>query len=118
MVHRSRVELARFLAFLGLLLLSAATLIAGIVAFLHYSSIPNVGFVFSGFGYDEVYGGKAIVGRVDADGPAAAAGLQVGDDVIRIDGVSPMEGTTFFRPGQQALELVVIRDGQRVSLAH
>ncbi|MCL7455545.1 MAG: hypothetical protein M8467_21125, partial [Anaerolineae bacterium] len=99
-----------------LVLLTMATLVAGVLAFLHFSSISDAGFVFSAFGYDDVYGGKATVGRVDTNGPAALAGLQVGDDVILINGMSPMEGKAFFRPDQQVLHLDVVRDGQTLSL--
>jgi signal transduction histidine kinase len=116
MLRKGRLDLSRYLAMLALLLLDLATLVAGILAFLHYSSIPDAGFVFSAFSYDDVYGGKATVGRVDPRGPAAFAGLEVGDDVLRINGISPMEGKAFFRPNQRALKLEIVRQGQKMSL--
>ena len=116
MLRKAGLSLSKHLAVYALVLLTLATLVAGILAFHHYSRIPDSGFVFSAFGYDAVYGGKATVGRVAPEGPAARAGLQVGDDVLFINGISPMEGKAFFRPDQQVLHLDLVRDGQKLSL--
>lgn len=92
----------------ALVLLGVAILLGGLATFVYHVSLPYVGFEF---------GGGRTVGRVAASGPAAAAGLQVGDKVLTIDGRAPMlSGDIYLRPGQRTLHLVVRRGEQALSL--
>ncbi len=63
-----------------------------------------------------------LIGDVTADGPAAAAGLQRGDVVVKLDG-EPVKDLTSFRnrvamikPGSKA-KLEVMRNGKRKTIA-
>src|SRR5690606_18897749 len=63
---------------------------------------------------------RAILGKIGADGPAARAGLQSGDEITAIDGRPVTDAVGFIEtvraaPGK-ALELTVLRDGRSVPL--
>jgi signal transduction histidine kinase len=97
------------LAMQALLVLGLVTFVGGSVVFFYQASLPYVGFEFSG---------ESVVGAVAPDGPAAAAGLQVGDRILTIDGLSPMSsGEIYLRPGEGTLQLEVAREGQTLFLA-
>jgi S1-C subfamily serine protease len=63
-----------------------------------------------------------VVAAMAADGPAAAAGMRVGDVVQRYNGVSVLDTRQFYRlvldsaPGSRA-ELELLRDGSVVRIA-
>ena len=88
----------------ALLLLAIVTFLGGAAVFVYLASLPYVGFEFSG---------ESVVGAVAPGGPAAAAGLQVGDRILTIDGLPPMSsGEIYLRPGAGTLQLEVAREGQ------
>ena len=67
-------------------------------------------------------GAGVVVAAVAADGPAAGAGMRVGDVVQRYNGVSVVDTRQFYRlvlesvPGSSA-ELELLRDGSVVRIA-
>ncbi len=98
----------RQIAMQALLVLGLVTFVGGAVVFFYQASLPYTGFEFSG---------ESVVGAVAPEGPAAAAGLQVGDRIMTIDGLSPMSsGEIYLRPGKSALQLAVARDGRTLFL--
>jgi signal transduction histidine kinase len=90
-----------------LLLLALAVLAGGTLVAHFYLSLPDVSFSF-GLG--------DVVGYVQAGGPAAQAGVEVGDRVLTIGGVSPFAGELYVRPGQTTLQLTIWRAGQTMDL--
>jgi signal transduction histidine kinase len=97
-------ETLRRFSMRALLLLAIATLVGGWLAFRYHLSLPYVGF-------EAITGGS--VGAVAPQSPAAAAGLQVGDIILSIDGdQSTTSPQVYLRPGQRALQFEILRDGQ------
>jgi two-component system NarL family sensor kinase len=92
----------KLLALLGVLIL-----LGGLAVFLYYISLPYAGFEFVG---------QANVGTIVAGGPAASAGLQVGDRILAMDGMAFKTGTPYLRPNQGILQLTVLHDGQSIPL--
>lgn len=90
-----------------LMLLAAAILVGGCVAAWYYLSLPTLGFSF---------GATDRVGEVEPNGPADEAGLKLDDRVMTIDGVSPLAGKPYVRPGQRTVALEVERNGQILAL--
>jgi signal transduction histidine kinase len=90
-----------------LLLLAFAVLVGSALAVHFYSSLPNIGFSF-GLG--------DIVGYVQPGGPADLAGVEIGDRVLAIGGVSPFAGELYVQPGQTSLPLTIRRAGQILDL--
>lgn len=103
----ARMILLRRLWTYALLLLAIAVLGGGTAAARFYLSLPDISFAF---------GQGDAVGYVQAGGPAEQAGLQVGDRVLAIEGISPLTGELYVRPGQTALSLAVWRAGQTMGL--
>jgi hypothetical protein len=92
----------------ALLLLAIATFVGGFFAFRYHLSLPYVGL-------ESISGGA--IGAVAPGSPAAAAGLKVGDTILAIDGNRPMASSqAYLRPGQQALQFEILRDGQPLKL--
>ena len=66
--------------------------------------------------------GPATVTKVDADSPAEAAGLKVGDTIVAVDGRPVAQDIDFFvemmekKPGED-VKLTVLRDGKRHTFA-
>lgn len=59
------------------------------------------------------------VGELTTDGPAKAAGLKVGDQIVRIDDTEINEWTditTAIGEGEEAVTLKVIRDGEEITI--
>lgn len=90
-----------------LMLLAAVILVGGCVAAWYYLSLPTLGFSF---------GATDQVGEVEPNGPADQAGLKLDDRVVTIDGISPLAGKPYVRPGQRAVALKVERNGQILAL--
>lgn len=90
-----------------LLLLALAVLVGSALTARFYLSLPDVSFSF-GLG--------DVVGYVQAGGPADQAGVEVGDRVLTIGGVSPFAGELYVRPGQTTLQLTTSRAGRTVDL--
>ncbi|MBN1815127.1 MAG: GAF domain-containing protein [Anaerolineae bacterium] len=99
-------EAFRRLSMQALLLLGMAILISGVVMFAYDLSLPYAGF--------EVAGATGV-GSIDPLGPAASAGLRMDDQIvdIRSDG---QPGGAYLHPGQDALQLVVLRGGEELTL--
>jgi signal transduction histidine kinase len=96
------------LAMQVLLILGLVIFVGGSVVFWYQASLPHAGFEFSG---------ESVVGAVAPEGPAAAAGLQVGDRILTINGLSPMSsGEIYLHPGEDILKLEVAREGQTLAL--
>lgn len=92
----------------ALLALAIVTFAGGAAVFYYVASVPYVGFEFSG---------KSVVGAVAPGGPAAAAGLQIADRILTIDGLAPMSsGEIYLRPGADRLRLEVARGQQTLAL--
>ncbi len=79
----------------------------GLASLLYYSFLPYAGFEFVG---------AARIGAVVPGSPAEAAGLEVGDEVLAMDGVPFRLGRAYLRPGQETLQFTVSREGQIVTL--
>ena len=90
-----------------LLLLALGVLAVGVTAAVTYLSLPNLGISFGS--------GDRVAG-VEPDGPAGRAGLQVGDRIATINGMSPLAGEPYVRRGQEVVPLTVQRDGQTLAL--
>jgi signal transduction histidine kinase len=90
-----------------LLLLALGVLAVGVTAAVTYLSLPNLGLSFGS--------GNRVAG-VQPEGPAEQAGLQVGDRIVAINGVSPMAGELYVRRGQEVVPLTVQRGGQTLEL--
>ncbi len=89
-------EWLRRLTMHGLLVLSIAVFVAGLGVCLYTVSLPYAGFEF---------GGGTAVGAVAADGPTAAAGVRVGDEILLMDGLPAMGAdTAYLRPDQRILQ--------------
>ena len=91
-----------------LLVVGVGVLAGGIAALWYYLSLPYAGFEFSGGG---------TIGAVKAGSPAAAAGLQVGDRVLAVDGQPRQPGAAYLWPHQRVLELTVQRGGEILTAA-
>ncbi len=68
-----------------------------------------------------IYSGTptTTVGELTADGPAKAAGLKVGDEIVRIDDRQVNEWTditTFIGEAEDEVKLEVVRDGQEITI--
>jgi len=102
----SSAEGVRRVSMQALLLLGLAILVSGLAMFFYDVSLPYAGFEVAG-----VTG----VGAIDPEGPAEAAGLSMGDRILDIvrEG-SPADA--YLRPDQEALQLIVLRGGQEMSL--
>jgi regulator of sigma E protease len=63
----------------------------------------------------------AIIGKVFTNGPAARAGLKVGDEIVEVNGVKVVHGATIAnfieQHGTQKLELKVMRGDQRLTVS-
>ena len=92
----------QILAVLGLVIF-----LGGLAALLYYSFLPYAGFEFVG---------AARIGSVVPGSPAEAAGLQVGDEVLSMDGAAFSLGRTYLRPGQETLQFTVSRAGELIEL--
>lgn len=84
-----------------LALLAMVTLAGSLASFLYYSSLPYAGFEFAG----------RRIGSIVAGSPAEVAGLQVGDEVLALDGVPATESRAYLQPGQKTLDVTVARSG-------
>jgi membrane-associated protease RseP (regulator of RpoE activity) len=74
--------------------------------------------ILAGFGERDP--SQWTIGAVTADSPAMAAGLELGDDIMSVDGQTFSDFTEMSeylraRPGEE-VELVVARDGQEVTI--
>jgi regulator of sigma E protease len=62
----------------------------------------------------------AIIGKVFTNGPAARAGLKVGDEIVEVNGVKVVHGATIAnyieKHGTQQLELTARRGDQRLTV--
>ena len=83
-----------------LLLLAAGFLVGGYLGARYYLSLPTLGFSFGS--------GDRVAG-VDMGGPAERAGMALGDRVVSINGVSPVAGEPYARPGQESVAVEVER---------
>lgn len=90
---------------LAVLLLSVAVLFVGLGAFVYHQSLPYAGFEF---------GGGRTIGAVVPNSPAEAAGLQAGDVVLSMAGITYRLGSAYLRPGQEMLRLTVLREGATI----
>ena len=90
-----------------LLLLALGVLAVGVAAAVTYLSLPSLGLSFGS--------GDRVAG-VEPEGPAARAGLQVGDRIVTINGVSPLAGEPYVHRGQEVVPLTVEREGQTLAL--
>src|SRR5438876_855857 len=86
-----------------LVVFSVLTFVSLVAGFIYYLSFPNTGLEVS---YDRV-------GRVDANAPAARAGVRPGDQILTING-KPFfaRGESFFSPGDRSAVYGLMRDGQ------
>jgi PDZ domain len=76
---------------------------------------------FFGAGLQDAFTGTQV-GALAPDGPAARAGVQVGDGIVSINGTPAGDAAATARvlsrvPAGQKVRLELVRDGQRVSLA-
>ena len=69
-----------------LLLLALGVLVIGTATAVNYLSLPTLGLSFGS--------GDRVAG-VEPEGPAARAGLQVGDRIVTISGASPLAGQPY-----------------------
>ena len=91
----------------ALALLGFVIFFGGLASLLYYSFLPYAGFEFVGV---------ARIGAVVPDSPAEAAGLEVGDEVLAMDGVPFRLGMVYLQPGQETLDFTVSREGQIVTV--
>ena len=98
------VEWARRLGMQTLAVLGVAILVGGVAIFVNYAALPYAGFELAG---------PARIGAVMPGSPAKAAGLEVGDEVLTVDGEPFRLGRAYLRPGQETLWLTILR-GEKV----
>ncbi|MCL7455475.1 MAG: PDZ domain-containing protein, partial [Anaerolineae bacterium] len=83
--------------------LGVVILFGGVAAAVYYAALPYAGFELTS---------PVRIGAIVPGSPAEAAGLQVGDQVLTLDGKPFRSGQAYLRPGQASMQLTISRDGQ------
>ncbi|MFN2165017.1 MAG: hypothetical protein ACK2U9_01995, partial [Anaerolineae bacterium] len=90
------------LGVLGVLILFGGAAVA-----IYYAALPYAGFELAN---------AVRIGAIVPGSPAEAAGFQVGDQILTMEGGPFRQGRAYLRPGQETLQLTVSRDDEMIPI--